>query len=304
MFDAALTKDLAELLGKQLTFKDIEAIGGYVFKDHGYRTHAAAGVDKKVSISPLNAARQLVLECEQHSVLKELFAFVFELEGVPLNGRIVHLEGVEHLLYDLSRTGVYYDFDRRRFVEFNTEKKSLPNWGALRRGREYPLAVASVDICQNSELVRKYKPAVMEKIYYRLWEFLKQKLQPYDGRIWSWAGDGGLFAFRGAEAPAAAVSCCLEILYTLPVFNLQPGRPVREELCLRIAVDHGSIKFSEDTGRIVSETINYAAHLEKKGTQPMGLSVSDTVYEALPPSLRRVFKREQEFEGRIAHSTG
>jgi class 3 adenylate cyclase len=303
MFDTALLKDLAEMLGKSLTFKDIDAIGAYLFKDQAYSTHKVAGASKGVSISPLNAARWLVEECERKNRLKELFAFAFELEGVPLNGRCVKLEGLESVLYRLSRTGVYYDFGRRRFVEFDRERKSLPGWGVLKSGREYPIAVASVDICQNSALVRKYRPAVMEKVYYALWEFLKRKLDLYDGRLWSWAGDGGLLAFRGEEGVPAGVSCCLEILYALPVFNLRPALPIREELGLRLGMDFGPVKFMEDTGRIVSEVINYAAHLEKKGTPPGALSVSDAVYARLPSRMRAPFKIKRQFEGRTAYST-
>jgi len=48
------------------------------------------------------------------------------------------------------------------------------------------VAVASVDICGNSELVKKHKPAMMEKVYYRLWDFLKHRLDMHDGRMWSW----------------------------------------------------------------------------------------------------------------------
>jgi class 3 adenylate cyclase len=303
MFDTALVKDLAEMLGKSLTFKDIDAIGAYLFKDQAYSTHAVAGASKGVSISPLNAARWLVEECERKSRLKELFAFAFELEGVPLNGRCVKLEGLDSVLYRLSRTGVYYDFGRRRFVELAKERKSLPGWGVLKSGKEYPIAVASADICQNSALVRKYRPAVMEKIYYALWEFLKPKLDLYDGRIWSWAGDGGLLAFRGEEGVVSGVSCCLEILYTLPVFNLRPALPIREELCLRLGMDFGPVKFMEDTGRIVSDVINYAAHLEKKGTQAGALSVSDAVYSRLPSRMQAPFKSKRQFEGRTAYST-
>lgn len=304
MFDTTLVKDLTEMFGKSLTFKDIDAIGGYVFKDHSYSTHALAGVDKGVSISPLNAAKRLVEECERRKRLTELFAFAFELEDMPLNGRNVKLEGLENILYRLFLTGVYYDFTKRRFVDVRTDKGAMPNWGALRSGKEYRIVIGSVDICRNSELVRKHRPAVMEKVYYRLWEFLKHKLDQYEGRIWSWAGDGGLMAFRGETSIPAAVSCCLEILYTMPVFNLQPEKPIRDEICLRIALDFGPVKYADDTGRIVSEVINYAAHLEKSGTTPGALSVSDSVYGKLPKTLKDVFAEKQSFEGRSAWSTG
>ena len=89
MFDTSLVKDLTEMLGKSLTFKDIEAIGGYIFKDHSFSTHTIAGVGRGVSISPLNAAKTLVQECENKKKIPDLFTFAFELEGVHLNGRNV-----------------------------------------------------------------------------------------------------------------------------------------------------------------------------------------------------------------------
>ncbi|MGD0727354.1 MAG: adenylate/guanylate cyclase domain-containing protein [Spirochaetia bacterium] len=302
MFDETLVKDLSELLGKSLNFKDIEAIGGYLFKNRSYDLHAVAGVDAKVSISPLNAAKILVDEAESQGKLKDLFVFTIELDGSPLNGRVVELQGLENMLYRLTRSGQYYDFSSRKFIDVE-DHRSLVSWGALRDGREYEVAIASIDICQNSELVKKYKTKIMEQVYYRLWEFLKAKLDMWEGRIWSWAGDGGILAFRGEENVPRAVSCCLEILASLPVFNMQPDKPIKEEICLRIALDFGPLKFFNDTGKIVSEVINYAAHLEKKGTRPSRLSISDEVHARLSPAMRKLFAEEMSFEGRTARST-
>jgi hypothetical protein len=159
---------------------------------------------------------------------------------------------------------------KRKFVDIDDCTRLL-NWGALRDGHEYPVVIASVDICQNSELVKRHTTKVMERVYYRLWAFLKTKLDHWEGRIWNWAGDGGIFAFRGEQGVTNAVSCCLEILATLPVFNIQPDKGIADEICLRIGLDFGPVKFAADTGRIVSDVINYAAHLEKKGTKPRSL---------------------------------
>ena len=302
MFDETLVKDLVELYGKSLSFNDIQSVGGYLFKNRSYSLHGAAGVDQKVSISPLNAARILVEESEKSGKLKDLFAFTFELDGSPLNSKTVELPGLENLLYRLSRTGTYYDFAKRKFVDVEDQYKLL-NWGALRDGREYPFTIASIDICQNSELVKKHKTKVMEKVYYRFWEFLKKKLDHWEGRTWNWAGDGGLCAFRGEEGIPRAVSCALEIMATLPVFNIQPDKGIKDEIQLRIGMDFGPVKFFADTGRIVSDVINYAAHLEKKGTQPRAISVSNLVHERLSAPMKMVFSEKRQFEGRDSYST-
>jgi class 3 adenylate cyclase len=187
-------------------------------------------------------------------------------------------------------------------VYFNQDKEYLPSWGTLKDGKEYSLTVASVDICDNSKLVKKYKPKIMEKVYYELWEYLKNKLSLYDGRIWSWAGDGGILAFRQSNETTESVRCCLEIILSLPVFNLLPNRPIKDDIVLRIGMDCGKIKFFKDTGRIVSDVINYAAHLEKKGTKPNGLSISDVLFKSLTPAMKSIFKTKIEFEGRTAHT--
>ena len=148
-----------------LTFTDIETVGGYIFKQRVWSIHTVAGMDAKRSIFPLNAAKILVEEVERVNRLKDLFAFTIELDGSPLNNKVVKLDGLENMLYRLCRTGQYYDFARRKFVE----------------------------------LMKKYKTKIMEKVYYRLWAFLKSRLGHWEGRIWNWAGDGGILAFRGDQ---------------------------------------------------------------------------------------------------------
>jgi class 3 adenylate cyclase len=250
----------------------------------------------------LTAAKRLVTECESAKKLPDLFKFAIELDGTPFNGKTVTLLGLENILYRLSRSGYYFDFNKRKFIAFNQDKTMMINWGSLKDGKEYPVTIASIDICGNSELVTKHKPAIMEKVYYAFWEYLNKKLKIYDGRTWSWAGDGGILAFRNEKGPIPAVSCCLEILLSLPVFNSDPSKKIEDDIKIRIGMDSGSVKFYEDTGRIVSDTINYAAHLEKKGTSALGLSVSDAIYPHLPASLQQLFKSSADFEGRKAWS--
>jgi class 3 adenylate cyclase len=300
VFDLTLVRYLTELLGKNLTFPDIEMIGRYFFKD--YSTHRIENTSDSITISPLSAARTLVGECKKQKKLSDLFAFVIELDGTLLNGKTVKFEQMENLLYRLSTQGMYFDFNRRKLIGFDQDKTVLKNWGALKDGKEYPLIIASVDVCDNSSLVEKYKPQIMEKAYYALWEYVQNKLSLYNGRVWTWAGDGGIVAFRYEDGPENAVACCLEVLFSLPVFNALPTKPIDDQLYLRFGIDTGPVKFFNDTGRIVSDVINYAAHLEKIGTEPNGLSITDILFQNLPAGMQELITKEFEFEGRTVHS--
>ncbi len=300
LFDLTLVRYLTELLGRNLTFPDIEMIGRYFFEN--FSTHRIEKTSDSITISPLSAARILVDECEKHNKLADLFAFVIELDGTLLNGKTVTFDQLENLLYRLSTQGMYFDFNRRRLVSYDQHKTVLKNWGALKDGKEYPLVIASIDVCDNSSLVQKHKPRVMEKVYYALWEYVQNKLRLYNGRVWTWAGDGGIVAFRYQDGPGNAVACCMEVLFSLAVFNVLPSNPIEDHLCLRFGLDTGPVKFFNDTGRIVSDVINFAAHLEKMGTRPNGLSVTDVLYQSLTGGMQGMFTTKAEFEGRTVHS--
>ena len=99
MFDLSLRRELTELLGKSLTFKDIETIGSDLFRS--YSTHELERISHSVSISPLNAAKRLVDECDNKNKLKDLFSLVIQLDNNLLNGRTVTLKNLENLLYHI-----------------------------------------------------------------------------------------------------------------------------------------------------------------------------------------------------------
>ena len=123
MFDLTLIKDLTEMIGKSLRFPDIETVGGYFFK--GFNLHQLEGIPDSLTISPLTAAKRLVIECENKNKIKNFFIFIIELDGTRLNGRIVKLTGLENLLYRLSRTGIYFDFNKRKLIAFDQDKYLL-----------------------------------------------------------------------------------------------------------------------------------------------------------------------------------
>jgi class 3 adenylate cyclase len=300
VFDITLTKDLTELIGKNFTFPDIESIGKYVFKK--YNTHAIENVNENISISPINAARILVFECEKNNRLSDLFSFIIEMDGGLLNGKRVAIPGMDNLLYRLSSTGIYFDFNKRSLRSYNQDKKTLKNWGVLKDGKEYPIGIASIDICENTKLVKTYKTAKIEEVYFHLREYIRKKCEFYDGRIWFWAGDGCIVAFRDDEGLIPAVSCCLEILFSLPIFNTSPLKRIPDEISLRIGMDWGTIKYYEDTGSIVSDVINSASRIEKNATCPDGLSVSDNLFQKLPQTIQQLFLNTSTFDGAITHT--
>ncbi len=125
----------------------------------------------------------------------------------------------------MTRQGYLYDFKSGKIVPAGTNASRLKNWGALKNDKIYECTIMSIDIVRNSELVRTHGQKVMEKLYFKFASFLEHLMEHYDGRIWNWAGDGGLVAmtFKGHET--RAVLCALDIQRSLMVFQFSPEYP-------------------------------------------------------------------------------
>jgi len=295
LISPALRNDLVELIAGAFSPDAIDELGRLTFGP--YSTHEVAGEDSHITISRRRAARLLVGYAETRFKLSEIIRLIAELDGGIFLGKHLTVKGIEGFFNSLARVGVVYDPTRRRLYHTRDDIRALKNWGCLRDGRTYDISVISVDIVGNSLLVRDNGAKTMEKLYYRFREFLDRKLSEYDGRVWNWAGDGGILAFAFDGCIDRAVKCAIDIQTSLPLFNVSSDNPINRHIALRTSVDTGKIRFYSDTGRIVSEIINYAAHLEKSATEPGKVSISDRARAGTDPKILSIFEDAGRFEG-------
>ncbi len=301
MVDVALLHETSELIARNFKADDIQELGKLLFKD--FDCHKLAGKSSHITLSSKKCAVTLVEYCNSSSKTFELMQLLVELDGSTLNGNPVTIEGIEEYLNKLTATGIYYDFRKRKVLYSKKEVSGLVNWGSLKDGKEYTMTILSIDIVNNSKLVKKYSSRTMEKIYFNLKSFLTNKLYEYDGRLWNFAGDGGLAAFTFKDQITRGVLCALDIQTSIPIFNLNPSFSIDDPIELRIGIDSGKIRFTSETGHIVSEVINFASHLEKYATEPGHISISETVAKQLNRKIMRLFREEREFEDRTVYST-
>ncbi|MFW6312548.1 MAG: adenylate/guanylate cyclase domain-containing protein [Spirochaetota bacterium] len=294
-FSPALRNELCELVSGSFTSGGIDELGRLLFRD--YSSHCIAGADTHITISRPRAAQLLVDHAETRAKLAELVQLIAELDGGMFGGKRLEVKGIEVFFHSLAKLGIVYDPNRRRLYHTRKEVSRLKNWGSLVDGRNYDITVVSLDIVGNSQLVRTYGAKTMEKLYFELWRFIEHKLDDYDGRMWNWAGDGGLLAFTFSGHVNHATMCAIDIQSSLPLFNISPTTPVDERISLRLGIDTGRITFWSETGRIVSDVINCAAHLEKFATLPGCISLSERVCDACDDRLLGIFEDGGDFEG-------
>ncbi len=298
MLDPWLYNCVAEMLTRAMKPDQIDEVGCLLMKHHC--SHTVLGLDKHITVPTRKAATALLDECIDKGCEERLLKFLVEIDGTPLLGKVVQLDSIEELLSAMARSGYVYDEKKRKIRSLKEDILELTSWGALKEGRYYDITTVSVDIAGSSAIVKKHGMKKAEKLYFHFWSFLRRILAVYDGRIWNWAGDGGIIAFTFKRHQQRALMFAVELQSLMELFNADPERPVNEKLRLRIGLDCGRIKYLSDTGQIVSETINYAAHLEKSFTAPGGISASAELIAAVPASLKAMFKSAGSFEGRRA----
>jgi len=161
-------------------------------------------------------------------------------------------------------------------------------------------AFLQADVAGHSRISRSNPSSTVEDVLESLETHVDTICSRYDGRIWNWAGDGGLIAFYdGARTQkvVAAVSAAMELLQSLSEFNRKhPLEVASDQIQLRVAVHYGSAHYRTNTGRIHSPAINFVAHLEHDRTHIDSVSVSEDVYRELPVSLRERFVSGGTFE--------
>lgn len=301
MIDLSLLNETSEILAKNFTSEEIESLGKIIFSK--YDGHKAAGIKNHITMSSRKSANALVQFLNEGKKTFQLIKLIIEMDNSSLNGKAKSIEGLEAYLNKLIKSDIYYDFKKRKLHHSKKETQNIINWGILKEGKTYNITVMSLDIVGNSKLVKKHGTKTMEKVYFRLRSFVEQKVLDYDGRIWNFAGDGGLIAFTSKDHVVRSVLCSLDIRAALSVFNINPDIPIKDSIILRLALDTGKVKFSFDTGHIVSDIINYAAHLEKMGTLPGEISISENIKKELPSKIVKIFSDKNKFENINSYST-
>jgi class 3 adenylate cyclase len=292
---SSLVIHFTNLIAKNFSAEEIDLLGKYL--EPRFNAHIVSGEPFGIMLKPEKAAGAIVKYFTDKGRLAELFILIFHTNK---NASVVHrdfeIEGLEDFKNRLKEAGLVYDSGADRIVE--KPKEDLDGWEGVNEGETYNFAILSIDIAGNSIIQTKYQSDEIEFVYKNLYALINECIRRYDGRIWSWAGDGGIAAFYKGEIAVNAVQCAMDIQTALISFNISTRRNLfHESIRLRVAAHMGPVLYKKNKGEMLSEAINYVAHLEKKGTDPGSVAVSKTVYDNLNPRLKKIFQFKGDFEG-------
>ncbi|MFN3604923.1 MAG: hypothetical protein ACK4UJ_09455 [Leptonema sp. (in: bacteria)] len=283
-----LKKILKEVLILSCNTEQIAYLGRET--DSRFDLKQVSGFGNHVVIPKQIAAETIVNYFSSEQEILNFIATLFSYEGKGISGGIVTLKEKQKLDKFLYENNIKYESSLNKFIILKRDQKA-EDWGFLENSREYKLAFISLDIIGSSELIKTNVRLDIESTLKNFKNFIKEHTEKHNGRIWKWEGDGGLLVFLEEMGVSNAVRCSLEILYSLPIFNLTKNFLRWENLIpIRLAIHFGRAIFFENISLIESDDINITKAIEHSLGIPNSILITDTAYILSQPELRRFFE--------------
>jgi class 3 adenylate cyclase len=253
----------------------------------GYDLYERSGFPHNIPIPQVDAARQITLDVVREGYLKRFTELLIEVDRDGLMGRSVSIRLLPQIMKELETLGYVFKKEYGLFVEADGRRKTR-GWGVLREAATYDLSFLAMDIVGNTQLVRKYSKSRVLKAYSDVRQVFTTIVNRREGRVWNWAGDGGVAAFYLGNKNIQAALAGMEALLELFVYNLLTP-PFPEPLRVRLAVHAGPCQFFERHEGFRSDTLRRLEVIESQHTDPDTLVISSRVYADLGNKLGQFF---------------
>ena len=173
------------------------------------------------------------------------------------------------------------------------------DWKTVRSGKEYKFCFLFIELDRQKEIKssqfggQNKNPADMFRKY------VETQLKGSGGKIWMWMDHGGLILFPFNGTTCSGIAPMLKLILNRVIFEVDESI-FNEMLSFRTALHIGSTVYRDrgDTGKIVSDSINFIFHLGQKRAEPGSVYITEDILSILPATLVPLFQPKDEYEGR------
>ncbi len=277
---------LVSSLSQSMSVHLMERLAGRIF--HNYDLHMRTGFPESIPIPQRDAANQIVQDVKREGLLTRFVEVLIDVDRNGVMGREISIRSLPQIIDEIESLGFLFKEDYALFIEDNRLVRTK-GWGVLREGANYEFSFLSLDIVDNSHLVRNYSKKKVFKAYNDLHGLVSKIVERREGRIWNWEGDGGLAVFYFGDKNIKATLTGMEILLKMFMYNLFDC-PFKEPLKLRIGVHTGPCHFLNNFEDIHGDTLRRVRVIVSQYTQADCLTISPGVYSDLGTKLAAFFK--------------
>ncbi len=248
-----------------------------------YDIYERSGFSQNISIPNKDAASQIVRDMKKDELMLDFIILLIQCQETGLGGRRYKVPHLRDIINEIRKAGLIYDGNVKMFFE-NPLVRKTKNWGVLREAEEYIFTFLSLDIVASSSLVSQNEDNMVRTTYDDFRSIVQKAIERRNGRIWNWAGDGGLAAFYFSNKNSNAVMSAMEIIHDLYLYNLVScglNKPLR----VRMAIHNGPCVYRRDYGDIKSDTLKKLHEIETRYTPPNHVTLSNSVYHMLNETI-------------------
>ncbi len=159
----------------------------------------------------------------------------------------------------------------------------------LEQGKEYFITFLSIDIAGSSNIVKSYSPDLVSDMLYGFKNYIKEKVEKFNGFIWEWEGDGGTGIFTDLDT-SNAVLCGIEIILYLVLFN-NLINPLPENINIRVGLHSTNLIFYDDEKKMDLTGKIFADDIQKQAAKGNNLAISAEVFNSLHKKIRKHLKK-------------
>ncbi len=171
-------------------------------------------------------------------------------------------------------------------------------WDEILEGRTSPFFFLFLEVDDAEDMKKRYGAENLARALDTFRSFVERCVSPYGGKLWMWAGFGGIVLFPFSNDNHAPLVCALRILLWHPFYDVEES-PLPNSLCFRMALSSGPMEYREKkTGAVISDALNSVFHLGQRFTDPGSFSISAEVYKLAPDCLKKYCVPAGVFEGR------
>lgn len=266
-----------------------------------YDLHRQSGIRDMIPIPLQDGAHQIVRDMTESGLFIDFVEVLLKIDSEGIMGRKYPIHGAPELIKLLKEKGFVYDRVNNAFLE-DPRTRCSPDWGRLKEGGEYNLALLRMDMVNNSRLVRNHPRELVDQAFESLRMLIKSSVERRLGRIWQWEGDGATAAFFYGHRQVLGVYTGMEILQNLWLYN-HFRNPLGKPLELRLALHSGYMRFSTNSEVLrKSDVLKKAMETEASHTPPDHLVITSQVENALEKPLARLFQPHPQIHGLFTYT--
>ncbi len=248
------------------------------------------GYPQHLNIPIKDVSKQAVEYFHKTNRMIPLLNAIVQSTNTGFKGEQVVFNNIKSIIFEMKECGFEYNSRLNKVVMID-ELCKRNDWGYLTEGNYYNFCFVSIDICGNSNFVRKYDNELIRKTYLNFKKLVQNCVEKRNGRIWSWEGDGGLAVFHVEDFMNKAILASIEILSSMTVFNMTSNH-LDDDISIRIGMNAGQAEYNKNLHMINSEAITEARQIEKNNTLPMTISVNPNVVQNIDVAIRNYFSME------------